>query len=69
MIARMHAREAEPWRVFVVRISDESSSCSLRGHVRDGVTGAYRAFTSWRELTSFLADQLATNPSSKEEIR
>jgi hypothetical protein len=39
----------------------------LRGHVRDGVTGAYRAFTTWPELTAFLADQLATQPLTEEE--
>ena len=64
----MQEREGEPWRTFIVRISDDAGSCGVRGHVRDGVTGAYRAFTTWAQLTSFLADQLAVDPVLQEEI-
>jgi hypothetical protein len=35
-----------------------------RDVVRDGETGAYRAFTAWHELTAFLADQLDQDRSS-----
>lgn len=60
----MRAGEVETARVFVVRLTSGVEAGELRGHVRDGVTGAYRAFTAWHELTSFLADQLDQDRSS-----
>jgi hypothetical protein len=54
----MPAGEVGTSRVFVVRLSTAVEPATLRGHVRDGLTGAYRAFTAWNELTAFLADQL-----------
>ena len=53
--------------MFVVRISDAEDTGMLRGHVRDGVTGAYRAFTTWPELTDFLADQLVDRSALEED--
>jgi hypothetical protein len=50
-------------------MSDDRASGGLRGHVRDGVTGAYTAFTTWSELTSFLADQLETDLAFEEETQ
>jgi hypothetical protein len=54
----MRAREVESARVFIVRLTAGVDAGAIRGHVRDGATGAYRAFTAWDELTSFLAEQL-----------
>jgi hypothetical protein len=54
----MRAGDVETARVFILRIKVGAEAGMLRGHVRDGETGAYRAFTAWAELTSFLADQL-----------
>jgi hypothetical protein len=60
----MRADDAETARVFVVRLTSGPGVGILRGHVRDGETGAYRAFTAWQELTLFLADQLDQDRSS-----
>lgn len=62
----MRTRHAQPGRLFIIRIGDAGDASSLRGHVRDGVSGAYRAFTTWPELTAFLCDQL-TRPNPAEE--
>jgi hypothetical protein len=62
----MRTHHTPAGRLFIVRINDSGDAGSLRGQVRDGVTGAYRAFTSWRELTEFLSDQ-TTNRSPAEE--
>jgi hypothetical protein len=67
MIRSMQARDDQPRRLFIVRMSDPGSAGAIRGHVRDGVTGAYRAFSTWPELTSFLADQLATESTTEEK--
>jgi hypothetical protein len=66
MIAAMRTHDTQPGRLFIVRINDAGEAGLLRGQVRDGVTGAYRAFTTWPELTAFLSDQL-TNRSPAEE--
>ncbi|HZB42550.1 MAG TPA: hypothetical protein VE487_16375 [Ilumatobacter sp.] len=65
----MRAGEVDMARVFVVRLSTGGVTGALRGHVRDGFTGAYRAFTAWNELTAFLADQLDQErpPDNKEK--
>jgi hypothetical protein len=65
----MRVGEVETARVFVVRLTTGNDTEALRGHVRDGVTGAYRAFTEWHELTSFLADQIDQDCSSKPAPR
>jgi hypothetical protein len=56
----MRTSDVDSAQVFVVRVTNEGGA-ALRGYVREGSTGAYCAFTSWPELTSFLADQVREN--------
>lgn len=63
----MRTHHTRPGRLFIVRIEDTADAGSLRGRVRDGVTGAYRAFTTWPELTAFLSDQLSDRSPTEED--
>jgi hypothetical protein len=63
----MWTSDTQPGRLFIVRIDQEGDAGSLRGQVRDGVTGAYRAFTAWPELTAFLSDQLTSRSPAEED--
>jgi hypothetical protein len=67
-IRGMRTTEHTRGRLFVIRMIDTGDDGSLRGQVRDGVTGAYRAFTTWPELTSFLTEQLATRSFDQEDM-
>lgn len=60
-----------PPRIFTVRIWDEASGdvTEHRGEVREPATGAYRGFTRWDDLTSFITEQLATPPPRPRESR
>jgi hypothetical protein len=53
-------------RLFTVRIWTEPSALDSerRGRVRDVVTGAFRNFRDWPELTAFLAEQLAEHATT-----
>lgn len=63
----MRTRHTRPGRLFIVRIEHAVDGGPLRGQVRDGVTGAYRAFTTWPELTAFLSDQFTDRSPAEEE--
>lgn len=52
-------------RVFTLRIWNEVCADGIehRGQVRDVASGAFRAFRTWLELTSFLTEHLGEIPS------
>lgn len=58
-----------PPRLFTVRLWSEGTGDHVehRGEVREVATGAYRGFSRWDDLTSFLTEQLATTPPTTRE--
>jgi hypothetical protein len=63
----MRTQYTRAGRLFIVRVDVAGDAGALRGQVRDGITGAYRAFTTWPELTAFLSDQLTDRSPTEED--